>query len=637
MKLTQGIQGRGVRINQMGSRGVKVNAPMTNSKKTETKFICTSDPSGQMNCTEIGNETNSFKTDNFLVEDCIGQDCRNNTIQVTCPQNRVLDECNLDRDDIIAEHLSEASFSLIEVSTKCKKTSPPQFPTVGSINIVLGALTSSQNGCFEELTREYIITDACGNTVRCHRTVSYRSDNNGPEICPEHPGPTDLGCNPSEQQINDALGDATYVDTCECIDGELNPIHILSDTSGNSGYTDKTVANGTCGWIRTRKFWAKDYCKNYSEVSVSVTWKTDTSAPVIVATGTPQNGQLGCNPTPAQIEAALGTATTTENCGNVVPVPSDGPVQSNGCDRQQTRTWTATDACGNVATPVSRTAYWVEDLTPPVIHCPPPTKTIQVSRVVEDCNGGGVVWTPPQVENACSGNVTITSVDLPDKVIKCRKWIVTDACGNTSTCIECVLVEPCQVDYKGCTLGFWKNTPEIWDDSSDTIAATAGFVTTTSFWTFLGIAPGTASLPTSLTMLEALNLGGGGCYNLARQGVAALLSSAAFGSSYNYPPGVTNFAQLKAAIATALYNNNCSTLASQLDDANNNEDGNVCGALKQFNVQANRRVNNQVRNQVSNKTVKSSKSGRKIPSTKNTVVQQKKKNNTGPVFNIKRR
>jgi hypothetical protein len=66
---------------------------------------------------------------------------------------------------------------------------------------------------------------------------------------------------------------------------------------------------------------------------------------------------LGCNPTTAQINAAFGTATATDNCGTVTLTFVDGPVISTGCNRSQTRTWTATDGCGNTAT-VSVTVTW---------------------------------------------------------------------------------------------------------------------------------------------------------------------------------------------------------------------------------------------------------------------------------------
>src|SRR5205814_10418110 len=58
---------------------------------------------------------------------------------------------------------------------------------------------------------------------------------------------------------------------------------------------------------------------------------------------------LGCSPTANAIDSALGHATATDACGPVTPTPTTGTVTVTGCQRSQTRTWTASDACGNVA------------------------------------------------------------------------------------------------------------------------------------------------------------------------------------------------------------------------------------------------------------------------------------------------
>ena len=68
-------------------------------------------------------------------------------------------------------------------------------------------------------------------------------------------------------------------------------------------------------------------------------------------------GRLGCNPTATAIEAALGSATYTDNCGPTTATALgalDGSVISSGCSRSQTRTWNVSDVCGNAAITVSR-------------------------------------------------------------------------------------------------------------------------------------------------------------------------------------------------------------------------------------------------------------------------------------------
>ena len=98
---------------------------------------------------------------------------------------------------------------------------------------------------------------------------------------------------------------------------------------------------------------------------------------------------------------------------------------------------------------------------------------------------------------------------------------------------------------EGCTPGFFKNHTNVWDQASDPISIkikaavdakgapylyVAGQgVTTQLYRNIFGLTPAqmtAAGLSPSLTMLQAINLGGGGFNALARHSVAGLLSSA---------------------------------------------------------------------------------------------------------------
>ena len=165
------------------------------------------------------------------------------------------------------------------------------------------------------------------------------------------------------------------------------------------------------------------------------TWTEDTTVPVITATGTPTSGTLGCNPTTAQINAALGSATATDNCGAVSPTFADGTVSSQGCSRSQTRTWNVTDACGNVAVSVSRTATWTE-ATPLVFTCAG-DKTIECSAAF--------VFDLPTVSDGCGGTpvITILSTVTNANGSQTRTWQAVDACGNMTTCTQTISVLSC--------------------------------------------------------------------------------------------------------------------------------------------------------------------------------------------------
>ena len=132
-----------------------------------------------------------------------------------------------------------------------------------------------------------------------------------------------------------------------------------------------------------------------------MTWTVDTAAPVITATGTTLT--LGNNPTQAQIAAALGTATAADTCSAVTPTATDGAVVSNGSNRSQTRTWTAVDACGNSAAPVSRTVTWTVSVVDPVaVACASGTGQVGASYSSALIASGG---TPPYSYSIISGTL----------------------------------------------------------------------------------------------------------------------------------------------------------------------------------------------------------------------------------------
>jgi len=76
-----------------------------------------------------------------------------------------------------------------------------------------------------------------------------------------------------------------------------------------------------------------------------------------------------------------------------------------------------------------------------------------------------------------------------------------------------------------------------------------------------------AGLPYNLTLLQALNLGGGGCFDLARQGVAALLNSCGLSGNYYY-----NSAQVISIMHNAYMTHNCNPITPSFDQTNEEPD-----------------------------------------------------------------
>src|SRR6185295_17780500 len=281
--------------------------------------------------------------------------------------------------------------------------------------------TVTTTGCSSSQTRTWNATDACSNAaVAVSRTVTWTTDSIAPVITATGTTLT-LGCNPSSAAIDAALGTATATDAC----GPVTP----TATTG-------TVTTTGCSSSQTRTWNATDACSNAAvAVSRTVTWTTDSIAPVITATGTTLT--LGCNPSSAAIDAALGTATATDACGPVTPSATTGTVTTTGCSSSQTRTWNATDACSNAAIAVSRTVTWTTDSIAPVITATGTTLTLgcNPSSAAIDAALGTATATDacgPVTPTATTGSVTVRGCSRSHS----RTWNATDACNNAAVAVS---------------------------------------------------------------------------------------------------------------------------------------------------------------------------------------------------------
>src|SRR6185436_13000922 len=129
--------------------------------------------------------------------------------------------------------------------------------------------------------------------------------------------------------------------------------------------------------------------------------------------------------------------TATDNCtGPIVITFVNDNVVLTGCTEVTTRTYMATDACGNSAT-CTQTITRTVDVTPPTITCP--------AAVVLGCNA--TVPAPNitlvTATDNCTGTITITFVNDNVVLTGCtevttRTYMATDACGNTAACTQTI-------------------------------------------------------------------------------------------------------------------------------------------------------------------------------------------------------
>ena len=129
---------------------------------------------------------------------------------------------------------------------------------------------------------------------------------------------------------------------------------------------------------------------------------------------------------------------------------------------------------------------------------------------------------------------------------------------NGCTASDVVLVTNQICAFEGCTLGYWKNHSDRWCSS---------YSPSMLFGDVFVNAPSNLA---NQTLLEALNLGGGGIYNLARQGVAALLNACSDEVDFPAPYSDNTQSVINAINAAYLAGGTApGQLASQLDILNN--------------------------------------------------------------------
>src|SRR5439155_3672764 len=149
------------------------------------------------------------------------------------------------------------------------------------------------------------------------------------------------------------------------------------------------ISNLTCAnrYTITRTYHATDACGNVTTQSQTITIN-DLTGPVI--TSFPVNTTVSC--ASAVPPANNGSVVAADGCGGSVTITHDADVISNlTCPNRYTitRTYHATDVCGNVTT--QSQTITVNDLTGPVITSFPVNTTVTCASAVPPANNGSVV------------------------------------------------------------------------------------------------------------------------------------------------------------------------------------------------------------------------------------------------------
>ena len=274
--------------------------------------------------------------------------------------------------------------------------------------------------CGDPITVTFTATDDCGNTATC--TATIKLDDDIPPTFDEIPDNLDITC------VSDlpALGSITATDNCSA--AKISFTEVVSDSVC---INTKTI---------TRTWIAADDCGN-STTAIQIITIKDQDPPVF--NPVPANLTLTC----ASDLPAPDAITATDNCG-AVGVRFTQSVSDSTCVNHKTitRTWTATDTCGNTASVVQ--VITIDDSVPPVIVCPldqvdcaaePPAA---YTSLAEFLLAGGQISDNCQLDSASwrLQTETITGAGYPEPYLITRIYTISDVCGNSNTCTQTISV-----------------------------------------------------------------------------------------------------------------------------------------------------------------------------------------------------
>ena len=278
-----------------------------------------------------------------------------------------------------------------------------------------GGDVSDGGNCPEIITRTYIITDACGNSINVTQTFTI-----GDAVIPTASNPVAVNV--------ECAGDVPATDPT-----------VVTDEADNGAtptvtWEDDTSDGLSCPETISRRYRVTDDCGNFIFVTQTIT-VNDITAPVMNAP--PAALAVQCiGDVPAMTDLGY-----TDNCDPAGTVTGIDVSDGLSCPETITRSWVWTDACGNVATTVTQTIT-VHDTQAPVFTAPPVASNVQ-------CIGDVPAMTNLAYTDNCDANGNAVGLDVSDG-LSCpetitRTWTFTDACGNVSTETQTITVHDTQV------------------------------------------------------------------------------------------------------------------------------------------------------------------------------------------------
>ncbi|MBI2925201.1 MAG: carboxypeptidase regulatory-like domain-containing protein [Verrucomicrobia bacterium] len=323
----------------------------------------------------------------------------------------------------------QITFNVLSASVPPVLAGVPGDATVECDSVPAPAMPTASDGCdpspkvdFSEtrtdgpcagsytLRRTWTATDACGNAVSQSQTITAR-DTTPPKLVDVSADVT------AECDAVPAAATPTATDNCD-------PAPTIS--------FKETRTDGACAdsYTLTRTWTALDRCGNASSQSQTITVR-DTTPPKLV--DVPADATVECGAVPA-----AATPTASDNCDPVPTIIFKETRTDGACAYSYalTRTWTATDRCGNTSSQAQ--TITVRDTTPPKLVDVPADVTVECDSVpaaatptaTDACDPRPKIeFSEARTDGPCAGSYTLT-----------RTWTVTDACGNRATAKQTVTV-----------------------------------------------------------------------------------------------------------------------------------------------------------------------------------------------------
>ena len=346
-------------------------------------------------------------------------------------QFRVTDECNNTSTSTSLFIINDDTDPVIagvpaDVTVTCSAPAPA-VPNANdncdaSVTITMVADTVGTCANAYVLTRTWTATDDCGNSVTDSQVITVE-DNTAPMVTA--PGDVTVECDnipmPGIPTVNDAC--------------DSNPTVVF----------DQIITPGSCNneFTITRTWTVTDACGNTGSDSQTIS-VTDNTQPQIVGT-LPVDVTVECNAIPTPPVAGT-DIIGTDNCEiasfDLTETSTQGtnPANCNFYNYTITRTWLATDACGNTQSHTQ--VITVEDNSIPTFTTP--------AAITVDCEDAGDLNVTGDVTNALDlcgvaptvsfNDVTVSTGSCPFNYTVERTWSVSDPCNNTATGVQTIVV-----------------------------------------------------------------------------------------------------------------------------------------------------------------------------------------------------